>query len=425
MRYRHFAITAGLLAMIFFLADSPTFGQRRGGGGGFKGGGGGFSGGAVVGPYGGGGAAAKSYSTGAVIGPGGKSGVVNSGSKSGSYVTPGGSTINYGGVGGKVTGSQGGGAGKVIGGIQVTTPGGKTATKVGTAGGAVGPGGIAVGGKSSAGVVSGSGGKAGGISRSGAAIGPGGAIAGKSGAVIGPQGGFAAYRGVSTGHHTRYVAAGTLHGNAVVVRNGFAHYNCFRPNWYVAHPNAWRAAAWTAATFWTGAAWGSLVNSCGYAAEPAYYEYGSSIVYQDNQVYYGAEPVATAEEYAQQASSIAAVGQEAKVSDKEEWIALGVFGMVQGEEKDANNLFQLAINQAGVIRGNFYNALTDTSTHIFGSVNKATQRAAWVVGDRKEPVYETGIANLTEPETQMLVHFGNDRTQQWTLVRMDPPPEAP
>jgi hypothetical protein len=54
-------------------------------------------------------------------------------------------------------------------------------------------------------------------------------------------------------------------------------------------------------------------------------------------------------------------------------------------------------------------------------VDRKTQRAAWVVGDRKDTVYETGIGNLTQPETTMLVHFGKDRTQQWTLVRLDPP----
>jgi hypothetical protein len=427
VRYRNFAITVGLLGLLFFGGDAPTYGQRRGGGGGFKGGGaaavGGFKGGAVVGPYGGGGAAVSGRSAGAVVGPGGKSGVVNTGAKSGSFVTPGGSTIQYGAAGGKVAGSQGGAAGKVVGGVQVTTPGGKTAAKVGSAGGAVGPGGVGIAGKSSVGAAGGPGGKIGGVSRSGAAFGPGGAVVGKSGAVVGPHGGFAGYRAVATGHHTRYVAASTVRGNAVVVRGGFAHYNCFRPNWYVAHPNAWRAAAWTAATFWAGATWGALSASCGYPAEPANYDYGGSVVYEEGQVYYDGAPIASAEEYAQQATAIASVGQEAKVADKDEWIPLGVFGMVQGEEKDANNIFQLAINKDGVIRGNYFNAIADTTTPVFGSVDKKTQRAAWTVGDNKETVYETGIGNLTEPDTQMLVHFGTGRTQQWTLVRMEPPPE--
>jgi len=30
-------------------------------------------------------------------------------------------------------------------------------------------------------------------------------------------------------------------------------------------------------------------------------------------------------------------------------------------------------------------------------------------------VYETGLGNLSQQETQLLVHFGKDRTQQWTL----------
>ena len=145
------------------------------------------------------------------------------------------------------------------------------------------------------------------------------------------------------------------------------------------------------------------------------------VVYEDNRVYYNGEPVASAEEYTDQAAAIAVKGQDAKVSDKDEWVSLGVFGMVQGDEKDANNIFQLAINKDGVIRGNYYNALTDTTCRVSGSVDKRTQRAAWTVGDRKETVYETGIGNLSEAETTMLVHFGKDRTQQWTLVRLEPP----
>ncbi len=107
--------------------------------------------------------------------------------------------------------------------------------------------------------------------------------------------------------------------------------------------------------------------------------------------------------------------------ESEGWVSLGVFGMVQGDEKDANNIFQLAVNKQGIIRGNYYNALTDTTTPVYGSVDKSSQRAAWTVGDKKETVYETGIGNLTEPETPILVHFGKDRTQQWTLVRMEQP----
>jgi hypothetical protein len=64
-----------------------------------------------------------------------------------------------------------------------------------------------------------------------------------------------------------------------------------------------------------------------------------------SRVYYNGEPVATAEEYAEQASQIASHGLEAKPPETEDWVALGVFAMVQGEEKDANDIFQLAVNK--------------------------------------------------------------------------------
>jgi hypothetical protein len=97
--------------------------------------------------------------------------------------------------------------------------------------------------------------------------------------------------------------------------------------------------------------------------------------------------------------------------------------MVKGDEKEANNIFQIAINKDGVLRGNYHNEMTDTTLPIYGSVDKESQRAAWTVGDKKDTVYEAGLGNLSQPETSVLIHKGKERTQQWLLVRLDPPPE--
>jgi hypothetical protein len=212
-------------------------------------------------------------------------------------------------------------------------------------------------------------------------------------------------------------------GNAL--RNNFDHYGCFHDNWWGQYPGAWRAAAWTsAAAVWGIAAWGSCSSFCGYPAEPTYYDYGSNVVYEGDTVYINGDSVGTQEEYAQQAIVIADTGRQVEASKEEEWLALGVFAMVQGERTDSNDLFQLAVNKAGTIRGNFYNALGDTTQPVYGSVDKKTQRAAWTVGDRKQPIYEAGFANLTKSETTLLVHFGTDRTQQWTLIRVEQPTET-
>jgi hypothetical protein len=116
-------------------------------------------------------------------------------------------------------------------------------------------------------------------------------------------------------------------------------------------------------------------------------------------------------------------GMQAQASKEEEWHSLGVFAMIQGERTDSNDLFQLAVNKAGTIRGNFYNVLSDTTLPVYGAVDKNTQRAAWTVGDKKEPIYEAGFANLTKPETTVMVHFGKARSQQWTLIRIEQPAE--
>jgi hypothetical protein len=168
------------------------------------------------------------------------------------------------------------------------------------------------------------------------------------------------------------------------------------------------------------ATWAACSSYCGYPAEPVYYDYGSTVVYQGDSVYVNGDTVATQEQYTEQAVAFADTGRNAKATPEEEWLTLGVFAMVQGDQKSANDLFQLAVNKAGVIRGNFYNALSDTTLPVYGQVDKETQRAAWTVGDKKETTYEVGFANLTKPETTMLVHLGKDRTQQWTLVRIEP-----
>src|SRR5262249_198975 len=152
-----------------------------------------------------------------------------------------------------------------------------------------------------------------------------------------------------------------------------------------------------------------------------YYDYGSNIVYEGDSVYVNGDLNGTVEEYSNHATGIAAEGKAAEASEKEDWKSLGVFAMVQGEDKDANILFQLAVNKAGVPRGNYYNALEDTTVPIYGKVDPKFRTAAWTVGDKKTPVYEAGFANLTKDATTMMVHFGEGRSQQWNLIRMDRP----
>ena len=174
-------------------------------------------------------------------------------------------------------------------------------------------------------------------------------------------------------------------------------------------------------TVWRAATWNSYAAFCSYPGYAPYYDYGENVVYVDNSVCISGEVASSAEQYAARATEIADAGRQAAVTKEEEWLPLGVFAMVQGEEETSNHIFQLAVNKQGVIRGNYYDAVTDSTSPVYGSVGKTNQRAAWTVGDRKAPVYEAGLANLTKDETTMLVHYDTDRTQQFTLIRIEEP----
>jgi hypothetical protein len=331
--------------------------------------------------------------------------------------------------------------GRGVGGAQVTTPGGREVTKVGTAGGVSGPGGNAVGTRGGVTVGSGPGGSAASAYRGGVAVGPQGAAAGgtRVGGVSGPGGTAVggSRAGVATGPYgaaagrttvargtggTYYASRTTLATTGGAVRSNFRYYNAFTPGWYARYPGAWFAAGWTAARIWSAPAWGTVSSYCSYPAEPVYYDYGETVVYSGDTVTINGDQQVPAEVYSQQATDLAAIGQQAKVEPKgDDFQPLGVFAMVREGEATSTNIFQLAVNKDGIIRGNYYNALTDTTEPVYGSVDKKTQRAAWTVADRKTPVFEAGIANLTRDETTILVHFAKDNAQQFTLVRIQQP----
>ncbi len=203
------------------------------------------------------------------------------------------------------------------------------------------------------------------------------------------------------------------------MRGGYYQYGAFNAGWWGAHPGAWRPFGWTAANAWGWATPFTLTNWFGWSAAPVYFDYGTNIVYQGDQVYVDDQPGPTAAVYYQQAADLAQSAPVAPPPAKEEkWQPLGVFSLVQGEQTDTSAVFQLAVNKDGIIRGNYYNVFTNTTLPVRGAVDKKTQRASWIVGDQKDTVYDTGIYNLTKEESPLLIHFGKDRTQQWLLVRI-------
>ena len=113
----------------------------------------------------------------------------------------------------------------------------------------------------------------------------------------------------------------------------------------------------------------SARGAAGVKPQPIYYEYGNNVSYQGDQVYYGEQPVASAEQYYQQAATIAQSAPAAE-SKPDAWLPLGVFSLVQGSQTDSATIFQLAINKSGEIGGNYYSPLADTTLPVKGFVDK-------------------------------------------------------
>ena len=192
------------------------------------------------------------------------------------------------------------------------------------------------------------------------------------------------------------------------------------PNWAQWRINApYRWATWGLVSGWFG--WGS-----GYAETS--YAYGENIYYQDDQVYYGENPVASSEDYASQAAELAAAAPRNLNPEKSDWMPLGVFAVTQDREAtgpDPTLYMQLAVNKDGVISGTFKNLETAATQTLEGMVNKKSQRVAWCVQGKSWPIVETGLSNLTQDTTPVLVHFEDGQTQQWLLVRLEEPKTQP
>jgi hypothetical protein len=184
---------------------------------------------------------------------------------------------------------------------------------------------------------------------------------------------------------------------------------------------AWAGASWATAAGWLGDDGGS-----GDWSEPYDYDYGSggTVYYQGNTVYAGSQPVATATQYAEQAMTIADSGAQTLAATRTplEWLPLGVYAMTREDGGEPTRFLQLAVSKDGLISGTYYNAVTNQAFAVEGSVDRATQRAAWYATGNRNTVMEAGIYNLTEDQAPALVHFGTERVEEVLLVRLPDKP---
>lgn len=231
--------------------------------------------------------------------------------------------------------------------------------------------------------------------------------------------------GAAAANRNQPLAAGAVPAAAgyAAVRDSFNHPEVYSPQWYGNHQNAWTAANWSTGSAWTPTNMAGVASYLGYANNtPTSYGYGSNVVYQDGNVLVDGQSVGTAEHFSQQAADLAQVGQNAKTTDAEDWLPLGVFALVRDEDQHPQLTVQLAVNKQGILRGNYNDVVVDHVLPIHGAVDQETQRAAWTVDNNKNFFMEAGLSNLTSGESPTLIHKSG-RTERWLLVRL-PQPES-
>ena len=153
---------------------------------------------------------------------------------------------------------------------------------------------------------------------------------------------------------------------------------------------------------------------------PLSYNYGNNVNYQNGNVMVAGQSVGTAEQYSQQAYDLADTGSQAQLADTEKWMPLGVFAMVRNEQQHPQLILQLAVNEQGILRGNYTDEVTENTSPIHGSRGQADAARRLDRGDNKTTVMEAGLKNLTESEAPALIHK-NGKTDHWLLVRLENP----
>jgi hypothetical protein len=241
-----------------------------------------------------------------------------------------------------------------------------------------------------------------------------------------------------TGHHDH-----SHHGyHHHYHHSNWAHHNHpFSRGWYGRHGGTWGYGwggwgwgnPWAISTFGATAAWLGMD-----AASPYYGSYGTAPV--DNVLTSDSDdldspaapttdesiasetplPESTPEQIAA-ASELAASGKQDPPKNTT-FLPLGVFSIAPQGQTEASALVQLAVSKDGLLRGSYYDLLTDHDQPIRGTVNKKTQEVAFTFGINGKVTFETTLPNLTQDKGTLAAHFENGKTSTWTLARYEKEP---
>jgi len=177
----------------------------------------------------------------------------------------------------------------------------------------------------------------------------------------------------------------------------------FTPEWYAKYPQAWRPTQsptdwWRAADVATVTAWlAQPVNAAGNAAIDSTAVTTAGAVGDD-----GLHSVLVL--------PAGHDNQAAPAAADSDWLPLGVFAVAPPENAQPHTYQQLAVDRKGVIKGNFYDAISGTNQPIEGTVDRTTLMASWTVGTNGSRFTAPMRAFTSEPRTVSVASDGQSRS---------------
>lgn len=201
----------------------------------------------------------------------------------------------------------------------------------------------------------------------------------------------------------------------------------FTKDWWTAHPDVLSGTSryYTdkpAFAWWQGSPWGELIRVLGIrnAIKPFKYRNDRNITFQNDVIYVNGQPVSSYEDFVASARELANTHPDA-IAERPGWFPLGTFAVSSSiKQKTSNHAIQLTMDSAGNIAGAYVNWPQGKVLPIHGSVDTNSQRVAFNIGGSDNIVIETGLANLTEPNTRVWVHLPNSHSQTWLITRLAP-----
>lgn len=173
----------------------------------------------------------------------------------------------------------------------------------------------------------------------------------------------------------------------------------YHPQWgYRQSANwAWGVAGYAALDEWLGSNWQLT-------AEPV--------------IYYTADQVMPPYSVAVYATDECLKLNDQSADGSDDWMPLGVFGLLPPGTANYAASLQLAVSQIGEVRGYAIETATRRIREVTGRMDRSTRRLAWMFSGEGAGKFETSAANLLAGESLVNVYDPvNGTMAAWQLIR--------